>query len=311
MTSPQDRARRRHYGAFYQASSPPRQADRPFVTVIGNCQAESLRILLSSAGLVDSFRIPPVHEFTAEDTGILQDILARTDVLISQPIHPGYRGLPLGTAELAELLPPGARTVLFPGLRWDGLMPYHAIVRDPLDPSRNPPVVPYHDLRILLGAARGLDRAVDAGSSDEALRATAELSIEQTRIRERCHGTVVISDVLETFPVWHTINHPANATLAALAQRVLDEVVPGGAGTVHASADREMLSGLSAPVDPQAARALGVRVEGRTLWQAGGIPVDQERLVREQLDFYRAHPQIVQAGQERHAERIALLELDR
>lgn len=309
MTSPPDLARRRHYGDFYQVRPAPSPSDRPFVTVLGNCQAESLRILLDSSGLVDSFRVPPVHEFTAEDVELLRGVLVRTDVLVTQPIRDDYRGLPLGTAQLRELLPAGAQTVTYPVLRWDGLMPYLAIVRDPADPSRNPPVVPYHDLRILVAAARGLDRPVDACPPDAALRAAAGLSIDQLRTRERQHGTVVISDVLETSPEWHTINHPDNATLAALAQRVLDEISPGG--TVTAPTDREMLGGLSAPLDPGAAAALGVDVAGREHWHARGTPIDPEELVARQLDFYRRHPRLVEAGLLRHAERIELLGLDR
>lgn len=309
MTSPPDLARRRHYGSFYQISPAPDASQRPFVTVLGNCQAESLRILLGSSGLVDSFRIPPVHEFTAEDVDLLRDVLARTDVLVTQPVRADYRGLPVGTAQLMELLPTGARTVSYPVLRWDGLMPYLAVVRDPTDPSRNPPVVPYHDLRILVAASRGLDRPLEPGPSAAALRAAAELSIGQLRSREERHGTVVISDVLATSPRWHTINHPDNATLAVLAQRVLDEIMPGG--TVTAPTDRELLGGLSAPLDPGAADALGVDVTDREFWRTGGTPLDHAELVSRQLEFYRRHPGLVEAGLRRHAERIELLGLGR
>lgn len=309
MTSPPDLARRRHYGHFYRISPLPPASERPFITVLGNCQAESLRILLDSSGLVDSFRIPPVHEFTAEDVDLLRGILARTDVLVTQPVRADYRDLPVGTAQLMELLPAGARTVTYPVLRWDGLMPYLAIVRDPADPARNPPVVPYHDLRILVAASRGLDHPLDPGPSDTALRAAAELSISQLRTREQHHGTVVVSDVLAVSPQWHTINHPDNATLEVLAQRVLDEIIPGG--TVTAPTDREMLGGLRAPLDPGAADALGVDATGRELWLAGGTPLDHAELVSRQLEFYRRHPGLVEAGLRRHAERIELLELNR
>lgn len=302
-----DLPRRRHYGDFYRVNPTERHPDRPFVVVMGNCQAESLRILLDSAGLVDSFRIPPVHEFTAEDLELLAPILGHADVLVTQPIRDDYRGLALGTAQLAALLPPGAQTILYPVLRWDGLMPWHAIIRDPADPSRNPPVVPYHDLRILAAAARGLDAPVEPDPGTDAFRAAAELSIGHLRTRERHHGTVVVSDHLATFPVWHTINHPSNATLAVLAQRVLDEIVPGG--TVTPPADREMLGNLRAPVDPAAAAALGVDDPGREVWTLAGTPIPWPELVREQLAFYRAHPQIVAAGLERHAARLALLGL--
>jgi len=309
MTTPHDLPRRRHYGDFYQVNPTKRHDNRPFVVVMGNCQAESLRILLDSAGTVDSFRIPPVHEFTAEDVELLAPVLARADVLVSQPIRDGYRDLPLGTAELAALLPPGASVIRYPVLRWDGLMPFHAIIRDPADPSRNPLVVPYHDLRLVVAADRGLDAPVDVDPGAPAFREAAALSIGHLRTREQHHGTVVVSDHLETAPVWHTINHPSNETLAYMAQQVLDEIVPGG--TVTPPADREMLGGLQAPVEPRAAHALGVpdAAVGREQWTAAGDPLDWPSLVAEQLAFYREHPQIVAAGLTRHAERLALLGL--
>ncbi|GAB3698333.1 WcbI family polysaccharide biosynthesis putative acetyltransferase [Corynebacterium nasicanis] len=307
MASPPDLPRRRHYGEFYQLTVAERRADRPFVAVMGNCQAESLRILLDSSGAVDSFRLPPVHEFTAEDIALLAPVLARADVLVSQPIRADYRELPLGTSQLAALLPPGATVLRYPVLRWDGLMPFHAIVRDPSDPSHNPPVVPYHDLRILAAAARGRAAPVDVDPGAPAFRAAAALSIAQLRTREEHHDTVRVSDHLESAPVWHTINHPSNETLAVLAQRVLDRIAPGA--TVTPPADREMLGGLQAPVEHRAAAALGVSVAGREQWTAAGEPLDQPALVAAQLAFYREHPQVVAAGLERHAERLALLGL--
>ncbi len=61
--------------------------DRPYVTVVGNCQAESLRKLLHSTGAIDSRRIPPVHEVGPDEMPALIDELSRTDVLVSQPIR--------------------------------------------------------------------------------------------------------------------------------------------------------------------------------------------------------------------------------
>lgn len=304
-----DTGRRKHYGEFYGTSNDPGpirgDTSLPFVTVVGNCQAESLRILVQSSGAVESLRIPPIHEFTAEDASLLRGILAHTDVLVTQPIRDSYRDLPVGTAELSALLPAGARTITYPVLRFDGLFPYHAIIRDPSDPSRNPPLIPYHDLRLVLAANRRLSAPVVASPSDDALRQAAELSIMQLRIREHRHATIAISDALKTTPVWHTINHPDNATLATMAQRVLDEIAPGH--QAHSPDDREMLGGLDAPVDPDAARALGVHVSGREQWDAQGAIIGTSRIVTEHLHFYRANPQIVRAGLDRHAERLSVL----
>src|SRR5699024_5044369 len=74
--------RRLHYGEFYQLRAPVRAHEVPTVAVVGNCQAESLRILLDSTGAVNSFRIPAIHEWTAEDVELMADVLAATDVLV-------------------------------------------------------------------------------------------------------------------------------------------------------------------------------------------------------------------------------------
>ncbi|WIM72019.1 hypothetical protein QP028_11485 [Corynebacterium suedekumii] len=54
-----DPGRRQHYGDFYGADYRRRDESLPFVTVMGNCQAESLRILLDSSGAVESFPHSP------------------------------------------------------------------------------------------------------------------------------------------------------------------------------------------------------------------------------------------------------------
>lgn len=280
----------------------------PRVTVLGNCQAESLRILLDSSGALVSTRIPPVHELTEADLPALQQLLARTDVLVAQPVRADYRGLPIGTEQLRRHLPRHARTVMVPVLFFVGPTPYQAIVRDPLDPSLDPPLVPYHDLRILVAAAAQRPHPVEPEVSAATLRRAAELSIEQLRLREEHHGTVVMSDVLAQSPLWHTLNHPDNATLEILAQRILDRISPGSRAT--APGDREMLGRLRAPVDPAAAAALGIEVPaGRETWSQDGVPIPAEELAAAHLEHYRRHPGTLAAGLQRHAERIALLGL--
>lgn len=272
--------------------------------VVGNCQAESTRKLLMSTGHFTGERIKPVHELEAVDMGWFLDLVRRADVLVTQPIRDSYRGLPVGTRQLRELLHRDARHVVVPVLRFDGLMPYQAIIRDPDDPSLNPPVVPYHDLRTLAAAA-GYD-STPAPSSD-AYRRAAAMSIEHIRIREQAHGAVTVSDYLETNPLWHTVNHPDNATLAFMASQVLDAL---GLDGEPVPPDYEMLGGLDAPVESGAAAALGVTVEGRDEWRdrATGV-IDADEIRAAHLEFYRQRPALVEHGLERHAERIANLGL--
>ena len=161
--------------------------------------------------------------------------------------------------------------------------------------------------RILAAAARGLDRAVEISPPPAALRRAASMSIAEIRSREQRHGAVVISDYLETSPVWHTVNHPDNATLVVLAERILDAL--GITGGVSAP-DYEMLGELDAPVAPEAAAALGVRVAGRAHWtRRGGEVIDHDDIVARQLEFYRARPALVAHGMRRHAQRLSTLGL--
>lgn len=293
--------RREHYGEFYGLRLPHQRDDLPTVAVVGNCQAESLRILLDSTGMVNSFRIPPIHEWTDEDVCLMHLVLNTVDILVMQPVRDDYRGLACGTAQLTAFLPPAAQVVTFPVLRFDGLMPYHAIIRAPLNPSLNPPLIPYHDLRIL-AAASGHPEAMTVQPPEAALRACAAMSISELRGRETNHHTVMISDFVETSPVWHTINHPDNSTLMVLARRVLDAM--GISGKVQ-DPGRELLGGLQAPVDPHAARALGVEVTGRETWSAASM----EEIDQAHLEFYREHPSVVAAGLKRHAQRLRVLRL--
>ncbi|WP_426718245.1 WcbI family polysaccharide biosynthesis putative acetyltransferase [Corynebacterium auriscanis] len=300
----------------------------PTLTVIGNCQAESLRKLLMSTGHFESHRIPPVHELTTADMPWFGELLKRSDVVVAQPIRDDYRGLPVGTAQAFATAPPHAQQVVVPVLRFDGLMPYQAIIRDPDDSSLNPPVVPYHDLRILVAAAASSGESVAAGASNVlgravtpadlrrnvtpvALRRAAAMSVQQIRNREKRHNTVVISNFLETNPVWHTVNHPNNETLCVLARGVLRAL---GLPTESITApDYEMLGELDAPIEPESVDALGVdptAVAGRESWKTrnGGV-LAEEQIVREQLEFYRQRPRLVAHGLQRHADRIENLGL--
>ena len=274
------------------------------LVVVGNCQAESTRKLLMSTGHFSGERIAPVHELEAPDMGWFLDLVARADVLVTQPIRDNYRGLPVGTRQLRT----SARRVVVPVLRFDGLMPHQAIIRDPADSSLNPPVVPYHDLRILTAAARGDEKPVAHRPLHDAYVRAAAMSVEQIRSREQRHGSVVVSDYLETAPVWHTVNHPDNATLAFMASRVLEALgLPGE----PVPPDYEMLGGLDAPVEAAAAEALGVSVQGRDVWRDRSNGVISADEIREaQLEFYRQRPALVAHGLARHAERIVNLGLN-
>ncbi len=292
--------RTRHYGAFYGLEELP--ADGPVALVHGNCQAESLRIVLDGPGLA-TVRMPPVHELGAGDLPHLARWLARATVLVSQPVRDGYRGLPLGTAELAGALPPGARVLRIPVIRVAGLYPTHAIVRPPSDPSLVPPVVEYHDLRVLAEAA-GLPALPPLRPA--MVRAVARLSQDALRAREAAHGTLVVSDLFDApaFAQMRTLNHPGNPVWSAVAARVRSTL---GLPPHDGDPGRPLLDRVHAPREAAVVEAFGLDVAPTADWLLDGERVPGAAVREAHLRWYAAHPDAVAAGLERHAEALRLL----
>ncbi|TGO04879.1 WcbI family polysaccharide biosynthesis putative acetyltransferase [Serinibacter arcticus] len=296
-----DEGRRRHYGQFYGLDDETRATGRRTGLVVGNCQAESLRLALGDE--LDLVRMPPVHEIVASDLPHLQRWLERSHVLITQPVRDDYHGLPIGSRQLAAALPAGARVVRIPVIRFAGLYPVHAIVRPPSDPSLTPPLVAYHDLRVLAEAA-GL--AAPAAVTPDAVRAIANESIDQLRRREQAHATVVVSDLFARprFDQMRTLNHPGNAIWSALAERVgdalaLSDPVP--------PLTRELLTSVHAPREAVVVETWGLEDAPTTDWIVEGDAVPAAHVRQEHLAWYARHPDAVTAGLERHAAALAAL----
>ncbi|MBL7261326.1 WcbI family polysaccharide biosynthesis putative acetyltransferase [Paractinoplanes lichenicola] len=299
MAASEPDPRTRHYGVFYGLDEPG--GDGPVVLVVGNCQAESLRLMLDGGGL-RTVRMPPVHELVAADLVHLARWLARTALLITQPIRDNYRGLPLGSAQLREPLGRGAKTLRVPVIRFAGLYPAHAIVRPPSDPSLAPPVVAYHDLRLLAEAA-GL--SLRTPFDVPAVRAIAEHSLEQLRTREAAHGTVVVSDLFArpSFGQMRTLNHPGNPIWTALAARVR-----AAAGLPEHTVDpgRPLLDSVHAPREAVVIEAWEIDEPERPHWVVAGEPVEAGAVREAHLEWYSRHPDAVQAGLARHADALRI-----
>lgn len=293
--------RRQHYAHFYGLLPLPRDR-RPLLVVHGNCQAESLRVLLDGdASPVRTVRVPPVHELTAEDLPHLDRLLAEVDVLVSQPVRDGYRGLPLGTAEVLARAGRRPRSVVVPIVRWAALHPFQVIVRSP---AGDPPVVPYSDLRTLALAA---GRAPLPGiPSPGAVRAVRDLSVRELRAREERHGTVGVIDLLDAAgaAAAHTVNHPGNAVLTGLARRVLDAT---GTPAEPTDPGRTLLDSVHAPVLPAVLDALGLPGRAQDDWVVSGSRIPDASVREAQLRWYADHPGVAEAGLDRHAEAFAVL----
>ncbi|GAA4680182.1 WcbI family polysaccharide biosynthesis putative acetyltransferase [Frondihabitans cladoniiphilus] len=302
--------RTRHYGDFYGLSEPP--GDGPVVVIVGNCQAESLRIVLDGGG-VRSVRLPAVHELVASDLPYLDRWLGEADVLVSQPIRDGYHGLPLGTTEMSGRMRVASVTVTVPVIRFAGLFPAAALVRPPSDPSLVPPVVEYHDLRLLAEAA-GRGRAGTAGRDKAArplttdvVRAVGAHSLAELRKREQAFDTVVASDLFErpSFDLMRTLNHPGNPVWNALAGRVRERL---GWPAHDGDPGRPLLDSVHAPHEEVVLEAWELDGSPTENWLVHGRVVTSEEVRRAHLDWYAEHPEVVAAGLARHADTLALLE---
>lgn len=296
--------RRQHYAHFYGLLPLP-QDDRPLLVVHGNCQAESLRVLLDGTGPVRTVRLPPVHELTAEDLPHLDRLLASVDVLVSQPVRDGYRGLPLGTAEVLRRATRRPRSVVVPIIRWAALHPFQVIVRSP--GAGEPPLVPYSDLRTLtLAAGRP---ALPEVPSAAAVRAVRDLSVRELSGRQERHGSLPVVDLLQAAgaAAAHTVNHPGNGVLTGLARRVL--AAAGLRGDV-ADPGRALLDSVHTPVLPEVLAALDLDTgpgAAREDWLVSGSRLADAEVRAAQLRWYADHPGVAEAGLTRHAEAAAAL----
>ena len=293
--------RRAHYAEFYGGVP----GTGPVLLVHGNCQAEAVRVLLEPAlPELRAVRLPPVHELARTEVGLLQRLLTRCQVLVTQPVATGYRGLPLGAAEVAALVPPSAVVVRVPVVRSSRLHPWQAIVRDPHDPSHPPPVVAYHDLRTLYAAALGLPAPVRDRTTAAGIRAVGQASTVELARREQ-HTDVQVSDLLASELMW-TLNHPGNGLLRRLAERVLAML---GRPAQVPDPGRDLLGGVRAPLEAEVLAALGHPGPAREHWLVDGREVDPQRVWQAQLAWYSQHPQVVVAGLDRHAGTLRLLGL--
>jgi len=330
-----DEGYRTHYADFFGAESHEASSStdgRPRGVIMGNCQAESLRVALGDED-VRFLRVPPVHELEADDMPLLARLLASTDVFVTQPIRDDYRGLPLGSEQMRALLPAVAKTTTVPVIRFAGLYPFQAIIRPPSDTSLVPPIVPYHDLRLVAEAARraGLvdpsagsveddsSHGVTTGDSGGAhsdrssvtetqIRAIADESTRQLRSREKAHDTVVVSDLFlqPDFSLMRTINHPGNTVWTALAERVRARL---GLAEVSVPLTRELLNNIHAPRDQAVIDAWGLDAEARPTWTVGGLDIDPVTLREAHLAWYAEHPDAVTSGLTRHAPALTTLGL--
>lgn len=313
-----DEGRRRHYGHFYGLDDLP---DGDLLLVWGNCQAESYRRLLGGepgtpmlgdSGL-HTVRIPPAFEVQPDEVEHLERLLARTRALVTQPIPDDYRGMPIGTEQLIARLPAGAPVVNVPVVYDTSRFPWQVTLRNwkfapgaAERPGEDPPVVPYHDLRVLAEAATGRRREV----ASEALREAAAASVAALRAREEAKGTVSMADIVarERGTGFYTVNHPTNAVLWQVAERIAEHL-PFETAAQPVPETRVLLGGVRAPIEASVVEALDLTVEPTEDWTVGGEAIPDEQMRRTHLDWYAENPRAAEVGMRKYADQLRLLGL--
>ncbi|MFE1646531.1 WcbI family polysaccharide biosynthesis putative acetyltransferase [Microbacterium sp. P01] len=275
--------RTRHYREFYGLSEHALEAG----LVIGNCQAESLRLVIDAAD-TPTVRVPPVHELEPSDMPHFERLLRGASFVVTQPIRDDYRGLPVGMSQVRALLKDHARFAVVPVLRFTGLHPFQLIIRMG-GRVEDPPLVPYHDVRALMRAAGLTPRQ---GLSADSVRATAAASVAELARREQRSGALPISDVFAApeFDMMRTINHPGNPVFLTLGARVLEAF-----GAPHPPVDpgRPLLASVQAPREEWVAEAWGLTDATREGWIVDGAAVGAEVVAEAHARWYEERPEFV------------------
>lgn len=279
-------SRQTHYAEFFDLATLP---DR-YGIVVGNCQAESLRVVMDAPDR-RFVRVPAVHELTSSEALRLLELVEGAAVVISQPIRDDYRGMPVGTRQLAAVTT--ARLITFPTVRFAGLHPFQVAMRVS-GVEEDPPIVAYHDIRTLAATA-GVPVRAELGQAE--IRAVAHASVQELRAREQ-HIDVPVSDLFDVVSADHarTVNHPGNSIWLPLGARVLKAM-----GTRDAPTDpgRPLLNAVRAPLVPEVVETWSLPDEPRLHWTVEGAEVDESEIRESHLAWYADHPEFVNAAMPR------------
>ena len=283
------------------------------VVVWGNCQAEPLATLLTEPlrrhGL-EIVPVPAVYLVDAAGLRRVREVLATAAVLVTQPIRDEYRIPGCGAAQLAGLLPAGARVVTVPVAFHTGTFPFQFNAHGGDGARVVAPVTDYHDLRAVVAAERGLTvaEALDwwpapdpAVVRELAAASTAELT------RREAGLDVSVSDAVGGSGAMFTITHPTNRLLVEMASRILAVLGLPGAVT---TGPREFLGARRAPVEAAVARAFGWSEESvHDDWQVDNCTVPLSAVLEAHLALYAERPDIVADTRVRSSERLTALGL--
>ncbi len=216
--------------------------DKPFFSVYGNCQAESIaRSLEGCAAFAEKFdylELPPVYYMTSKKLQEFASQAANMGLLIFMNSHAGD----FASSEIVSLLPDRCERISIPSLFFNGYNPEMAYLRQPGS------VLFYHD-RIMLECISDFDGfksrlLVEEDFFPESFsKDCVDASLTELAARERKHNmdvriTDFIAEHYQQDRLFHVMNHPSVTLIREVTAMILSllginlnpgSVVPVGA----------------------------------------------------------------------------------
>lgn len=293
------------YGQFY-GTRPVGLDARPLWIVFGGPQADALRALFATVSPAPyrTVPIPQESHITQDDVPYLHRWLSSAAALVTQSHLTGWGES--AQPALHRSLAPGARTVVCPRLLFAGLHPYQVATSPAL--GKAPPIVPYHDLRTVALVAGICDRDARARhTSVQAVQHMAAWSLACQRLRERDCDVTVLDRMRDLGgEAMHAVDRPSNELLLTLARRVAEVL---GVRLEIRLPRHEVFGDVQAPLEEVVVDALGLPDEPRPDWAVHGRPVTMQEVEDAQLEWYAAHPEVLDAILDTEHLRMAYLGL--
>ena len=285
------------------------------LVVIGNSQADSLRLALASAIPHAEIIGYPWESLTKPDNGArLQQLLANTDILVMQQLPSGYPdGIKIAIDGLPSLLPVGARLITVPNLHYEGHHPWIGYLQDAdgqLAGLRGEsPLGDYHDFLAMAAARRGLEvgdllqRPAPPGLV-EAIGQAHSQSLAELR-RQEANCDLGLSDWIahryRPAAVMHSIDQPTQATVQQLLQRLLAQLTPTAQAPGLQLATDQALNqhqrpAISIPIHPWVRQSLQIEQWADGWGQEGGQAWTIHEQLASSIAFYRRYPWIGEAN---------------
>jgi Polysaccharide biosynthesis enzyme WcbI len=273
------------------------------VYVHGNCQAPAIATLLREVSPNWEVAAYEVHsQKILDEISLYRDAVTQADVIISQPVHDGYRDRDdLSLSWVRANAKRDVPLVMFPSMFFDGQLTGWRSVSIPGYG------MPYQDMLVLHCVALGMNAArittivADENVYPESfIEQEMGLSLAEMKRREDAERLdVLLSPFLEEHcrraRLFHVINHPYRQTLTHIANGILKHLGYSLAIPLYGI---DLIPLPHVPLPASVQRFMRKHANGKETWdiaETHKFHINQERLTRaeyifRQVDHLRSFP---------------------